>query len=231
MELETKQEPVGSAGFSTKIHFYPLPGVDGIIDEVMRRDVYGLVELQKSGYQIELAVDVGSFMGFFGVMVRSLWPKAFVICFEPNRDLIPCIRANGNLNVYNAAIRYDGRGDYYVSPKQSQSGAIYDSSVTFSEDIIPNYEHRRVATSRLEDLILPDVNIDLLKLDCEGSEFDILSGMTPGLRWRIRRIVGEYHHIAGYRFIEQIINMRFKHLKPRLINIDPLATIANFEAV
>ncbi len=62
---------------------------------------------------------------------------------------------------------------------------------------------------------------DLLKIDCEGSEYEILQGCTPDALSRVRRIVGEYHegpYINGTgkelcRFLESR-SFRIDHLSP-----------------
>ena len=69
---------------------------------------------------------------------------------------------------------------------------------------------------------------DLLKLDCEGSEYEILQRCAPDTLRRVRRIVGEFHegpHLSGTgadlcRFLESrsfridnfVINDGFGHL-------------------
>jgi hypothetical protein len=48
------------------------------------------------------------------------------------------------------------------------------------------------------DIILDEVGYcDLLKLDCEGSEYEILHGCSPETLSRVKRIVGEYHEWPG----------------------------------
>lgn len=49
----------------------------------------------------------------------------------------------------------------------------------------------------LEDLLAPFACVDLLKLDCEGSEYDIISHALPETLAKCRWIVGEYHTFAG----------------------------------
>jgi hypothetical protein len=40
--------------------------------------------------------------------------------------------------------------------------------------------------------------VDLLKIDCEGGEYSILSSTPANVFRRIRRIVFEYHEIDGF---------------------------------
>ena len=204
-----------------------------VLAEIFEADTYGLEALKKTGYEVKTCIDVGAFQGFFAKAVRRFWPNAKVVAIEPNSDFIETIQLNGSNVVINAAVRYDGKSDFYVSPWPCGS-VMYDPAVNFCEDIPKEYTHRTVKTLRLDDpsILKPlgDSPIDLLKLDCEGSEFDILCSMPADLRNRIRHIAGEYHHLAGYHYVEQIIKLRYPHLQCRFTGHDPLDTISRFEA-
>lgn len=218
---------------SVEVEYADCPGVQDILREMFEEDTYRLKELKKSGYDVRLCLDVGAYMGFFGKLVHYHWPQAKVLAFEPNADLCDYIRINGSDVIFNNAVRYDGKSEFWVSEYPSGS-VIYDPTVNFSEEITNKYQKRTVIPLRFEDAVVGNFingnRIDLLKIDCEGSEFDILCGISPNIRSLIRRIIGEYHHISGYRFVEQIISLRYPHLTPKLLDSDPLKTIANFEA-
>lgn len=213
-------------GQNVEVEYLKRDGIQDILSEVFVSDCYQIGNLFKSGFDPKLVVDVGTHMGFFGKLVHAYWPECKVIGFEPEKELYEVASRNNGGNVWNFAVRYDGRNDFYISPKTGGS-VVYDATVNFSETIPLEYIHRRVLTVPLEII---QGEIDLLKLDCEGSEFDILCGMTEPMRKRIKRIVGEYHHLSGFRFIQRIIEIRFPHLKPRLLGNDPELPIAMFEA-
>ncbi len=40
-------------------------------------------------------------------------------------------------------------------------------------------------------------DVDLLKMDIEGSEYEVLFATDPGLRSRTKRMVIEYHNLFG----------------------------------
>lgn len=207
-----------------------LPGADSILSEVVENDCYHLSDLHRSGYRIDVAVDVGAHMGFFGLMIHHFWPEARVIGFEPDPDLLTCAQANYRgdpSDLFNAAIRYDGRHTLYVRPDWTGGTMIYDPAVNHCDDIPKTYLPREIRTFRLEDVVRHET-IDLLKLDCEGSEYDILRSMASERAARIRRIVGEFHD--GYAQIEAIIKDRFSHLQPRLLTEPADAAQGIFEA-
>jgi hypothetical protein len=82
-------------------------------------------------------------------------------------------------------------------------------------------DFRPLRTVTLEDLMREQGfdTIDVLKLDCEGSEFSIL-GKTPSLD-RIGLIVGEYH---GKEKFEQLVAERFAHWELKILRDGDLGT-------
>lgn len=60
---------------------------------------------------------------------------------------------------------------------------------------------QEVDCTTLRDLLheIPNGSIDLLKIDCEGSEYDILMGTDEENSKRIDRIVMETHHTHSSR--------------------------------
>ena len=82
-------------------------------------------------------------------------------------------------------------------------------------------DFRPIRTLTLEDLMREHQfqRIDVLKLDCEGSEFSILS-KTPSLN-RIGIIVGEYHGKADF---EKLVAERFAGWELRIIRDGELGT-------
>jgi hypothetical protein len=53
------------------------------------------------------------------------------------------------------------------------------------------------------------LSIDVLKLDCEGAEFDVLLSVDETILDRIAAIVGEYHPVDGHQPDE--LKLRLEH--------------------
>lgn len=199
-----------------------------VVDEVINEDCYRLGALKQDGVDLRYVIDVGAHIGTFAALVRLGWPNAKLLCFEPDPETAKVCSGNvPGANVVTAAVRYDNRNELFVSEYKSGS-MIYDPTVNFDDDIPNKYRRVKVPTMTLDSYITSQV--DLLKLDCEGSEIDILSSLPRKCIPHVKRIVGEYHHISGYRFIEQIINMRFPHLHPMCWENDQNKTIGMFAA-
>lgn len=213
------------------VQYLDRDGVQDILREVFVDDCYHIEELAKSGYAVRTVIDIGAHMGFFAALIHHFWPESNVICVEPQSDLHPIL--NGPNKAIAAAVRHDGKSELLVSPKTGGS-MVYDPTVNIFTDIPDWYkaEHVRSLTYLQllgESGLERNTTIDLLKLDCEGSEFDILTNIPTAQRANIRRIVGEYHHIAGFEYVNRLIEIKYPHLKPYCWG-DPHSTIQAFEA-
>lgn len=220
-------------GRDLTIHFRDLPGVAEIIQEVVVDDCYRFQQLRNCGVVFHRVIDVGAHMGIACAMMRHFWPKVEILAIEPHEEYAEFIVENGADYIFSMAVQYDRNRVFYASPISGGS-LVYEPSVNFCEDIPETYTERLIVPivplEEIVNKVWKDGAIDLLKLDCEGSEFDILCNMTAPLRNRIRSCIGELHHIAGFRFIEQIIKLRYPHWNVECWG-DPNASMSMFAAL
>ena len=224
MKLEKKryESPIGDV----ELWVPPLGGMEDVISEVVTGDCYRLRALKSQNVDLRYVIDIGAHIGTFAVMVKRLWPDAKLLCFEPDPDLVEACYANAPFaTTMRSSVRYDGRNKLFISEHRA-GNCMYDPTVNFDDDIPKNYIPIPVPTTKLEPFITS--RVDLIKLDCEGSEFDILSTIHRDCIPHIKRICGEYHHIAGFTFIEQIIKLRFPHLTCVCGDFDLTKTIGMF---
>lgn len=181
-----------------------------VINDVFHGDCYRTSLFGNTDID-ELVVDVGAHIGAFAKLWHRKNPKAKIICIEACPENIPALLANvGSFaTVIHAACTYEldnvgllnavypncvSTGGSIVVPLAmlSQSGQPHDNQ--YYQDARP------LAKITLEEVLAIAVRdrIEILKLDCEGSEFSIL-GKTPSLT-RIRSIFAEYH--GWDRFLE-----------------------------
>jgi FkbM family methyltransferase len=145
-------------------------------------------------------VDIGGFIGDFALYAaRYLNARKVIVC-EPSPQNWALLKRNVANNHYENRIEMvnkavtDGqdvmmdvdapaRGQHRVS-------AYYPSGV----------ERRAVAGISLADIVKAHelTAIDLLKIDCEGGEYDILSTTPTEVLNCARNIVFEYHEIDGF---------------------------------
>lgn len=147
-------------------------------------------------------VDVGAAMGDFTVHAARLCPRGTVYAFEPLPEsfarLEDHVRINGVTNVKASAEAIAGENGtlalYTVTGLSGQHRTAGDGSAAAAAAItVPAstlgsaFERHGIA------------RCDLLKIDCEGAEFEILLGLAPAVFARVARIVLEYHdHVTAH---------------------------------
>lgn len=182
-----------------------------VVMEVIGRDVYqtGRVDHRGAG---EVVFDIGAHIGSFSVLWKRKNPGARIVCVEACPENIPVLMANVAhfaTAIVHAACTYD-KGDIALLNSVMPGGVATGGSGILTEDLrdkpFPDYYWKdfrpldKVTLESLMDAVGVD-RIDVLKLDCEGSEFSILEN-TPSLD-RIGIIFGEYHGLTRWEELRQ----------------------------
>ena len=152
----------------------------------------GHIELPEDG----IVIDVGANIGDFTMRAAKLCSRGRVYAIEPLSDCIPSITRNAALNsLENIEIFHTAVGDhegettlFLAGGRTSESLHFNDSDVT---ETVPLTTLSRFVAERGID------RIDLLKLDCEGAEWNILPS-SKDLLPRIRQICMEFHPDRGW---------------------------------
>src|SRR5262245_40690691 len=171
-------------------------------------------------------VDVGAHIGAFSSLVHRDHPKCRIIACEVCPENIPCLTANVGefATVVHAAITYEPEIALLnsVFPKCASTGG---SIVCKPEQLAAHPAHywadrRPLAKKTLEEIMAENNldQIDILKLDCEGSEFSILWNSTS--LDRVRHIIGEWHEIRELpeRNWQHLIKTRYPGWRLRVLS-------------
>lgn len=148
-----------------------------------------------------IVVDIGGYIGDFALYAAKCLNARKVVVCEPSPPNWTLLRKNVANNHYEDRIEMvnkavtDGE-DVMMNvdaPDRGQARvtAYYDSG-NLSGKTIPGV----TLASLVEDHGLRA--IDLLKIDCEGGEYTILSTTPAEVFDRIRNVVFEYHEIDGF---------------------------------
>ena len=191
--------PVNLSRFQPHLHFSMWEseksesGLRTIVDE-FDTDRYGLQRLHaKLGNTDGLFVDIGANIGFFTVIVGLLFPRATVISFEPQ----PSTFANliRNVRHHNLTSRVTPRNyglgfeDYKAKAAYSDLNSGGSSTYSLSgwggkpdgEDVKDLKTHVDVAlrdpVRKLDEMIAARGDIEYLKLDCEGCEYEVFASL------------------------------------------------------
>jgi len=188
-----------------------------ILVENLLDDQYELRTMVRDG---DIVVDIGAHIGIFSVLAAHLRSGVRVLAFEPERDNFAMLKenlaANPSLNIqaYNKAVCYGGAsGSLYVSC--DNTGA---HSLVWGGGRGQAVEY--IDLSAVLDL-LPERRIDLLKVDCEGSEYNIFLNAAAADLLCIRSIVMEVHetqHAKDLRAEQIIVRLASTGFDVRIIN-------------
>jgi len=143
-----------------------------------------------------IIVDVGANIGIYSVFCASQAKNARVFAYEPVLEnflqLQENIQNNGlerNIHPFRMAVAgRRGRRRLFLG-EGSPFHTIYPTSLTTGESI-------EIDSVTLEDCFLQNGigECDILKVDCEGAEFECLYETPPEILGRVKNICLEYHN-------------------------------------
>jgi FkbM family methyltransferase len=169
-------------------------GADSVAWE-LHADEYGLRQIHFD--EGDVVIDIGAHIGLFSIYLARRWPGVTVFAFEPFpanfRNCAENLRTNGVSNVVlsNQPVAADNRRlNMATDPSNSGSASAmvktYRSNATLSD----------VASVTLDEVFAVH-GIEcckLLKIDCEGMEYEILPG--AGVLDKVEYLAGEFHASA-----------------------------------
>jgi FkbM family methyltransferase len=150
------------------------------------------------GYEIQpgdVVIDIGANIGVFATYAATAAPGVMVYSYEPFPGNVIWLRKNvqeshlTNVQVYSQAVAgAAGERVLHVNPSSWIEHSLLREEGRDGDGIT-------VECISLDQVLEMETGgrCDFLKLDCEGSEYEILMNCRPETLRRIRRIVGEYH--------------------------------------
>lgn len=163
-----------------------------ISDKCIINDVW-VNELYSNHFKIKqdfTIFDIGGHIGTFSMYAAKKASKGKVIAFEPFKESYDLFNNNMTINKINnvklikkAVSSKEGKAEFFINEENKGSNSLHlktskmitvDTTTLLKET--KNFEH-----------------IDLLKLDCEGAEFEILMKSPENVIKKFDRMVIEYH--------------------------------------
>jgi FkbM family methyltransferase len=148
-------------------------------------------------------VDIGANVGIFSTYAVKQAKDVKVFAYEPESSnfeyLIDNITRNNlskNIKPFKLAVTRQPNKQLTLYIHAYGSGG----NSLFVEQVSKKHTTQTVKTTSLSQILKNNniSKIDLLKLDCEGAEYDILLNATKNTLSKIKRIVLESHKIKGY---------------------------------
>lgn len=146
-------------------------------------------------------IDIGANEGFYTIKMCLRNPNLQAICVEPSSATYRLLRQNIKLNnlenrvkLIKAAVWSDNQKQTLLSlPSTTSNAGLVNSSVHSPWLLRKGARKETVPAITLEEILrMASSEVDLLKIDTEGSELEILKGGIESLD-RVRRVVVEYH--------------------------------------
>lgn len=129
----------------------------------------------------DVFVDVGANIGYFSVLAASVvGAQGAVFAFEPDPDNYRLLRANAELNglehcitaVEAALSDVEGEGRLFLSEDNLGDHQVYSGDEQRSSVPITLCEGSEYLAERTQ-------RVDLLKVDTQGSEYQVIAGLMP----------------------------------------------------
>lgn len=163
-------------------------GVRAAFVELLLDDCYGLRRLVRRRESVATILDVGANVGLFGLAARVAFPDATIHCYEPNAALEPYLAHQAKVARCEYFLEAVGREAGCVSLDVDIAESVHTSSRADSNGVIPQVA-LRTALDRIGG------SADLVKMDCEGAEWEMLEDVAA---WRrVRFLSLEYHLERG----------------------------------
>jgi FkbM family methyltransferase len=185
--------------------------------EVFDSDDYGVVSDIADRWP--LIVDVGANVGLFILYAKLAKPHSTVHAFEPIPEIYDACERNvrtwglRDVTVHPLAVGGEaGEAVFTYFPHQPADSTRYPDDKRVQQEYVRTHEGPatagRLFTSRPVDVrmttlgefhetVLAGRHIDLLKVDVEGSELDVLRGMSAAVWDGVDRMVLEVHDVDG----------------------------------
>lgn len=194
--LITRQgQRINPNGFPSAIHGLPLDIEDdpqGGVAKVVMREIEKGYRLDEIDFQPgDIVIDIGAQVGIVSTYLGKKYPDIRILAYEPvpqnYQRLIRNLAANDvhNVTAFRMAVTGDGRMLKLSGNLQGNSGGV--SAFTNPSD--QTFEAPSITLDQILDK-LPHVK--LLKIDCEGAEYEILEG-NLGLLAKVDTLAGEFH--------------------------------------
>lgn len=193
------------------------------IDEIVRDNDYMLDKFVDNDNKS--FIDIGANCGVATIILAKQNPKSKIYAFEPDPNVFKVLEENVNINnlsnviLFNYAISNPETKniDLCFHPSYSGGNTTYaDKSnicLFFNNNDIKTINVKCISLDELIDTYNID-NIELLKIDCEGAEYDIIYTSNSIKQNKIKNIVGEFHNLAYNNKVTNTADELIKYTKP-----------------
>jgi FkbM family methyltransferase len=139
-----------------------------------------------------MILDIGANTGLFALRMKQLFPSGKIFCYEPFPSNLDQLKSTILVNrldevvpIQKAVGARAGLARLYIHKRNLGGHSLYATEASSNNFIVVEV----LEIGSVLDGISRDV--DLLKADCEGAEFEILMALTARHAQKVRRVVIE----------------------------------------
>ena len=185
------------------VHFLVSAPLYQVFKELFMADVYEIDALVKTLPANPVVIDIGANAGFFAIQLLSKIDRATLYAYEPMPANVATLRhtlqqnprLQQSVRLFQMAVTGQPLDHLDLFAEAEENSQVVASMFAgFNEN---NTQKITVPCITLTDIIKENDlhSIDLLKVDCEGSEYDIFYHTAPELIQRVARMVIEVHDV------------------------------------
>ena len=174
----------------------------GCVAEIVTRNEYELNKYFNLGSAI---LDIGANCGVATMILAKQNPQANIYSFEPDLPTFNLLHANilindlTNVRIFNMAISDNKTTSLQLNlhPNFSGGNSTCSDNQIFSQHFGTATNYYSVNCSSI-DKVAKEFNIQqisLIKIDCEGAEYEALYDSQMVKEGRVSSIVGEFHNL------------------------------------
>ena len=205
------KEQVLSFKFAGKILRFNIRRIDdlAILFEIFFEKIYPLEKLNKPS----VIIDAGAHIGLFAILAKVMLPNTIVYSLEPDPDNFKTLEKNlelnglknrdAGLNIYNLGL----------AQKAGQKD-MYSDGCSYNNSLVEDPRLKKVSTAEFINLnqFISDKKIDkidLLKMDIEGSEYEVLYDLTEQNLAKVQSMFMEIHDTGDRNKLVEFLRSKF----------------------
>lgn len=179
------------------------PGARVPVYELFIEDEYNLNSFTEGLSDAPVVLDIGAHIGCFAVSFATRFPGARVYSYEPTPSTGEYLSRNVSTNGLDARITVNKEavaaetGSLTIADNGPGSG--HNGVLHLGKEGTVGIE---VPARSIADAFAAAGDVEFVKLDTEGAEYEIIGNGPEGLWSSVRRLVMEYHPVPGHTFEE-----------------------------